>query len=117
MSVWTATPMASPPDLVAEHEAREVVAALAAVLLGVGETEEAELAHPREDPVRERGLLPLVRVRRELLAREVADRLAQLLVLLGEDEVAALGAEVGLDDGLGGGHAAKLLPVGALRSA
>ena len=40
----------------------------------------------------------------ELLDREAADRLAQRLVLVGEDEVLALGGEVGLVDGLGGAH-------------
>ena len=49
--------------LLGEHERAVVVAALAAVLLGVGQPEEAELAHAREDPVRERRLLPLLRVR------------------------------------------------------
>jgi hypothetical protein len=56
MSVCTATPIARPPrarvrHLLGEHEVAEVVAALAAVLLGLGEAEEAELAHAREDPV------------------------------------------------------------------
>ncbi len=87
-------------DLLGEHQARVVVAALAAVLLGLVETEEAELAHPPEDRVGEGCLLPLLGVRRELLDDEVADRLAQLFVLLGEDEVLAAGLEVGLDDGL-----------------
>jgi hypothetical protein len=32
------------------------------------------------------------------------DRLAQLVVLLGEDEVLAAGGEVGLEQGVGGGH-------------
>ena len=46
MSVWTATPMARPPrlrvdHLLGEHERRVVVAALAAVLLGLVEAEEA----------------------------------------------------------------------------
>jgi hypothetical protein len=47
-------------------------------------------------------------VRRQLLEDEGADRLAQLVVLLGEDEVLAPGDVVGLEDGVGGGHAAKL---------
>ena len=34
------------------------------------------------------------------LIANAADRLAQLLVLVGEDEVLALGGEVGLEDGL-----------------
>ena len=84
---------------------RVVVAALAAVLLGLGEAEEAELAHPREDPVGERRLLPLLGVGRELLRRERARSTRAALVLLGEDEVLALRAEVGLEDVLlGGGH-------------
>src|SRR6266705_1577073 len=58
------------PDLLAQHEAGVVVAALAAVLLGIGQAEEAELAHALEDPVGERRLLPLLRVRRELLDGE-----------------------------------------------
>ena len=109
MSVWTAMPIARPPRLAwtissAEHERRVVVAALAAVLLGLVEAEEALLAHAREDRVGERGLLPLLGVGRELLGHEAADRLAQLLVLVGEDEVLARGVEVGLEYGLGGGH-------------
>ena len=91
--------------LLGEHQARVVVAALAAVLLGLVEPEEAELAHPLEHPVRERRLLPLLGVGLELLDHEAADRLAQLLVLVGEDEVLALGGEVGLEDVGGGGHA------------
>lgn len=91
-------------DLLGQHQRRVVVAALPAVLLRLVEPEEAELAHPVEDRVGEGRLLPLVRVRRELLDGVVADRLAQLLVLVVEDEVAALGAEVGLLDGVGGGH-------------
>ncbi len=91
-------------DLLGEHERRVVVAALSAVGLGLVEAEKAELAHAMEDRVRERRLLPLVGVRRELLLRERADRLAQLLVLVGEDEVLLLRGEVGLDDRRGGGH-------------
>ena len=90
--------------LLGEHERAVVVAALAAVLLGVGEAEEAELAHALEDPVRERGLLPLLRVRAQLLDDEVVDRLAELVVLVGEDEVLARAGVVGLQD-IGGGHA------------
>jgi len=85
-------------DLLGEDEGGEVVAALPAVLLGLVESEEAELAHPREDRVGERRLLPLGRVGRELLEREAPDRLAQLLVLVVEDEVLAPRAEVGLED-------------------
>ena len=46
--------------LLGHDDAREVVAALAAVLLRVGEAEEAELAHAGEDPVGERVLLELL---------------------------------------------------------
>ena len=93
-------------DLLGEHQARVVVAALAAVLLGLVEAEEAELAHAREDRVGEGRLLPFLGVRRQLFDREVADRLAQLFVLVGEDEVLALRLEVGLEDADvgGGGH-------------
>ena len=56
-----------------------------------------------EDRVGEGRLLPFLRVRRQLFDGEVVDRLAQLFVLVGEDEVLALGLEVGLDDALGGG--------------
>ena len=100
------------PDLLGEHERAVVVPALAPVLLGLVEAEEAQLAHAREDGVRERGLLPLLRVRRELFDGEVADRLAQLFVLVGEQEVFALGVEVGLLHALGGGgHVGGLLVV------
>src|SRR6185295_14570001 len=81
-----------------------VVAALAAVLLGHRQAEEPELAHAREDPVLEGLLLPLLRVRGELLHDERVDRLAEALVLVGEDEVRAPRAVVGLEDGLGGAH-------------
>ena len=92
--------------LLGEHQARVVVAALAAVRLGLVEPEEAELAHPLEHPVGEGRLLPLLGVGLELLDHEAADRLAQLLVLVGEDEVLALGGVVGLED-VGGGHCAR----------
>ena len=86
-------------DLLGEHEVGVVVAALAAVLLGVGEAEEAELTHAPEDPVREGRLLPFLGVWGELLLDERPDRLAQPLVLLGKDEVLARRAEIRLDDG------------------
>jgi hypothetical protein len=89
-------------DLLGQHEVGVVVAALAAVLLGVGEPEEAQLAHAPEHRVGERRLLPLLRVGGQLLDRERADRLAQLLVLVAEDEVPAGGGVVGLE--VGGGH-------------
>ena len=43
----------------------------------------------------------------ELLLDERADRLAQLVVLLGEDEVLAAGLVVGLENVVGGRHAAQ----------
>ena len=91
-------------ELLGEHQGRVVVAALASVLLGLVEPKEAELAHPLEHPVREGGLLPLLGVRLKLLDHEAADRVTELLVLLGEDEVLALGGEVGLENVGGGGH-------------
>ena len=94
-------------DLLAEHEVAVVVAALAAVLLGEREAEQPELAHPLEHPVVEGVLLPLLRVGPELLEHEGADRLAQLLVLVGEDEVPPGRGVVGLED-VGGGHGSKL---------
>jgi hypothetical protein len=58
-----------------------------------------------EDPVGECRLLPLLGVGGELLLGEAADRLPQLLVLVGEDEVLARSLEVGLEDVVsGGGH-------------
>src|SRR3954453_17739840 len=124
MSVCTATPMASLPEFACtissagpraeaswppcEPQRRVVVPPLAAVLLGLVEAEEAELAHAAEHPVGERRLLPLLGVRRELADRERADRLAQLLVLVAEDEVPALGGVVGSGDP-GGGHAGKVV--------
>ena len=89
--------------LLGEDDAREVVAALAAVLLRHRQAEEAELAHALEHPVRVGVLLPLHRVGRELLGDERGERLAQLLVLVVEDEVALARAEVRLQD-VGGGH-------------
>ncbi len=94
--------------LLGEHEVGVVVAALAAVLLGVGEAEEAQLAHAPEDRVGERGLLPLLGVRRQLLGHERPDRLAQLVVLLAEDEVLAAAGVIGLEQRVGGGHGGKL---------
>ena len=71
--------------LLGEDRVVHVVAALAAVLLRVLEPEEAELAHAREQLARELPrLLPLGRVRADLLLDERAERLAQRLVLLGE---------------------------------
>jgi hypothetical protein len=57
-------------------------------------------------------------VRSQLFYREVADRLPQLFVLVGEDEVFLLALEVGLQDGLsGGGHwgAFSLIVKGCVR--
>jgi hypothetical protein len=94
-------------ELLGEDEVARVVAALAAVLLGHRQPEEPELAHAREDPVVERLLLPALGVRLQLLDHERVDRLAQALVLFGEDEVRAPGAVVGLEDGLGDAHGGR----------
>src|SRR6185312_3562360 len=72
--------------------------------LGLVQAEEAQLSHPGEHPVGERRLLPLLGVGLELLDDKAPDRLAQLLVLVGEDEVLALAGVVGFED-VGGGHA------------
>ena len=66
-----------------------VVAALAAVLLREAEAEEAELAGPLHRLGRPVGLLPLVAVGPELLLDPGLHRLAQVFVLLAEDEVLA----------------------------
>ena len=84
--------------LLRQHQRGVVVAALSSVLLWLVEAEEAELAHPLEHPIREGVLLPLLGVRLQLLDHETTDRFAQLLMLVGEDEVLALGGEVGLED-------------------
>ena len=76
----------------------EVVAALAAVLLREAEAEEAELARPLHRRGRPVGVLPLVAVRPQLLLHPRLHRLAQVFVLLAEDEVLAPGCMVGLDD-------------------
>ena len=107
MSVCTAMPIDSPPEPENESSSastrlREVVAALTAVGLRHREPEEPELAHAPEDGVRERRLLPLLGVRRELFDHEAVDRLAQLLVLVAEDEVAARSGVVGLENCHGG---------------
>ena len=91
--------------LLRQDERAVIVAALPAVLLGLVETQEPQLAHAREHRVGERRLLPLLGVRRELFDGEAADRLAQLFVLVGEDDVFAPGLEIGLQDrALGGRH-------------
>src|SRR5262249_46722009 len=76
----------------------EVVTALSAVLLWEAEAEEAELTgalHRRGVPV---GVLPLVTVWPELVFDPRLHRLAQVFVLLAEDEVLASRLVVGLDD-------------------
>jgi len=63
----------------------EVVAALASELLGVLEPEEAELGGAAVELAGELArLLPLVDVGGDLVADPARDRVAQLLVLLGE---------------------------------
>jgi hypothetical protein len=82
-------------ELLGEHQGAEVVAALPAVPHRLVEPEEAELAHATEDRVREGVALPLLGVGLELRDDEAVDRLAQLVVLVGEDEVAPCGGVVG----------------------
>ena len=95
------------------HQRVEVVAALAAVLLRVAEAEEAEVAGPLQERVGPVVLLVLEAVGVDLLLHPRLHRLAQLLVLVGEDEVLARSAVVGLDDGLGSsGHCCLLGSVG-----
>ena len=67
----------------------EVVAALPAVLLGEAEAEVAELAGALHDLGRPVGVLPLVAVRVHLLLHPGAHRLAQVEVLVAEEEVLA----------------------------
>src|SRR5262249_49549778 len=63
-----------------------VVAAAAAELLGEREAEVAEVAHALEDLAREDlGALPLVGERAELLVDELAEALAEEVVVLGEE--------------------------------
>ncbi len=93
MSVCTEIAMAIAPqpalgELLDEHDFGRQVAAAPAPLHGVVEAEEAELAGPAEDVVREvAGLLPVVDVRRELGRDEPADGRPELVVLGGEDRV------------------------------
>ena len=90
---------------VRSHQRVEVVAPLAAVLLGVAETDVAEVGGPLQDRVRPEVLLPIEPVRGALLQHPRLHRLAQLLVLVGEDEVRPVRAVVGLEHGVGrGGH-------------
>src|SRR4051794_248920 len=82
-----------------------VVAALAAVLLWVAEPDEAELAGALQNGVGPEALLPLEPIGGELLQHPGLHRLAELLVLVGEDEVRAGCGVIGLDDAGGrGGH-------------
>ena len=79
---------AAPGQLLDEHQPGGQVAAGAAPALGVVEAEEPELAAAPEHVVGEvTGVLPLVDVGPQLLVDVPADRLAQLVVLLGEDRV------------------------------
>ena len=82
-------------QLFGKHERAVVVATLASVLDRLVETEEAELTHAPDDRVGERGLLPLLGVWQYLGGHEAADRLAQLLVLIVEDEVPTAARVIG----------------------
>ena len=77
-----------PRDLLdADRVARHVHAG-AAVLLGDADPEETELRELRHDLLREAlFLVPLLGVREDLRAREIADGLAEELVVLGQGEV------------------------------
>ena len=88
MSLWTSRPIDTPAEQAARQllglrDAEPVVAARAAVLLGVVRAEDPELTRALEDLVREElGLLPLVGERSELLRRELTDGVAEVIVLL-----------------------------------
>ena len=83
-------------ELLDEDETGGQVAAGPAPALGVVEAEEPELAAAPEDVVGEEpGVLPLVDVGPQLLVDVAADRLAQLVVLGGEDRVGGHGAHSG----------------------
>src|SRR5207245_10525781 len=71
---------ASPRQLLGEHQRREVVAALAAVLRWVAQAQKTELPEALEDRVREGLFLPLIEVRLDFLFEEPADVQPELLV-------------------------------------
>jgi len=75
---------ASPRQLLGEHQRREVVAALAAVLRWVAQAQKTELPEALEDRVREGLFLPLIEVRLDFLFEEPADVQPELLVSVGE---------------------------------
>ncbi len=79
---------AAAPQLLHQDDIGEVVPSPASVLFREMQAQEPQLAHPLKDAVREEtGLLPFVRVGRELLIDEIPDALAQQVVLLREKEV------------------------------
>ena len=101
IEAWALSPAATPPEpperasSSTQTASCRWVAALAAVLLGELEAEEAELGAAREQLARELArLLPLVDVGRDLLGDEAPHRLAQLLVLVGERRQRRAGAGV-----------------------
>jgi len=99
MSVWTATAIASPPEFGSRHilgpdQAREVVAALAALLLGVGQPEEAELAHAREDQAVETCSSPTPRRAERAHSRRSWRSTPAAPVLFGETRSAGAWSEV-----------------------
>ena len=73
-----------PRQLLRQHHGREVVAALAAVFRRIAQPQEAQLAEPLEDRVREGLLLPLLEVRLDLFLEELADVEAEFLMGVGE---------------------------------
>ena len=74
-----------------------VVAALPAVLLGEAEPDVTELGHPVQDRIGPVVLLVFLGVGGDLLLDPGLHRLAQILVLVGEDQVLAPGLELRLD--------------------
>src|SRR5260221_92055 len=75
-------------DLLGHERVRDVVGAVAAVLLRHRTAQEAERRHLLQDVCRERlGPIALARARSDLLLRELARELADLLLLGGEVEV------------------------------
>src|SRR3954466_15636959 len=119
MSVWTASPIASPPQCACtSSSARTRLHGWSPPWPPYPPGIESP-SNPNS-PVRGKTQaskvleLPLVGVGLELLDDERVDRLAQPLVVLGEDEVPAPCVVVGLEDGVGAGHGVTLTVVGSL---
>ena len=93
--------------LLGEHQVAVVVAALAAVLLGIREAEEAKLAHAPEHRVGEGRLLPLLRVRGELLTTNARIDWRSWSCSSVKMKCLRLGGVVGLEQRVSGGHGAS----------